>query len=469
MASILKKLLSVVLLASLVGVVAYAMVKPDPVPDASDQGGRRGGGPGGGTAQGGSGGKGGSGGGGGPGGGGAPVVPVLAATATRSDVPVVLDGVGTVRPLNTVTIRPQVDGRILKIAFAEGQDIKAGDLLALIDPATYQAAFDQAAAKRAVTQTQLDNARRDYERMAKIPNVMAQKTMDTQQAQVAQFEAQLKADDAAVASAQTVLNYTRVVSPINGRTGLRLVDEGNLVRAGDAGLVTITEIDPIAVVFTLPQQRLVEVQKSLAKGTVAIEALDADGRQVVETGTLEVIDNQIDPSTGTIKMKARFPNARRLLWPGQFVNVRVRVDTLENALGVPASAIQRGPAGTFVWVVGPAQEAVVRPVTLGLQTETVAVVTKGLEPGEQVVTTGFARISEGAKLVVRDAPAAAPATFAPPARAKGGKGEGGQGGEKGKRRRQQEGAQGADATPPTGAPTPSAAASTPGAPTKATP
>ncbi len=456
----MKKLLSVVLLASLVGVVSYAMVKPDPAPEATEQGGRRGGG---GGVQGGS------------GGGAAPIVPVLAATVARTDVPVVLDGVGTVRPLNTVTIKPQVDGRILKIAFAEGQDIKAGDLLALIDPATYQAAFDQAAAKRAVTQTQLDNARRDYERMAKIPSVMAQKTMDTQQAQVDQFAAQLKADDAAVASTQTVLNYTRVVSPINGRTGLRLVDEANLVRAGDAGLVTITEIDPIAVVFTLPQQRLVEVQKALAKGAVAIEALDAEGRQVVETGTIEVIDNQIDSTTGTVKMKARFPNARRLLWPGQFVNVRVRVDTLDGVLAIPSAAVQRGPAGTFVWVVGADKEAVVRPVQLGLQTETVAVIARGLEPGEQVVTTGFARISEGAKLVVRDAPASAPATFAPPARAKGGKGEGGGGGEKGKRRRQQEGNPGGanSATPPApsapSGPTPSAAASSPDAPTKATP
>lgn len=450
MATILKKLLSVVLLASLVGVVAYAMVKPDPAPDPTAQFGRRGGG-----------------------GGGPPMVPVLAAVAARADVPVVLDGVGTVRPLNTVTIKPQVDGRLVKVAFAEGQDVKAGDLLALIDPATYQAALDQALARAAVTETQLANARRDYDRMAKIPSVMAQKTMDTQQAQVDQFVAQLKADEAAVASARTVLGYTRVVSPINGRTGLRLVDEGNLVRSGDAGLVTITEIDPVVIIFTLPQQRLVEVQRALARGAVTVEALDADGRQVLETGTLEVVDNQIDAQTGTIRMKARFANSRRLLWPGQFANVRVRVDTLAGVLAIPAPAVQRGPAGTFVWVVGANKEAVVRPVEVGLTTEAVAVVTKGLEPGEQVVTTGFARISEGARLIVREAPASAPVGFAPPARARGGEG-GTKGGEKGQRRRQREGAQGGgapeatsstvpNAGPQAGTPASAATAVTPGA------
>lgn len=416
MAAIVKKLVSVALLASLAGVVAYAMVKPDPLPDPNQQAGRRGGG--------------------GPKGGGAPLVPVLAAVAARLDVPVILDGVGTVRPLNSVTVKPQVDGRIMKVVFGEGQDVKAGDLLALIDPATYQAALDQANARRAVTETQLANARRDYDRMAKIPSVMAQKTMDTQQAQVDQLAAQLKAEDAAVASARTVLGYTRIVSPINGRTGLRLVDEGNLVRASDAGLVTITEIDPIVVVFTLPQQRLVEVQKAMAKGPVGVEAMEADGRKIVESGVLEVVDNQIDPATGTIKMKARFPNGRRLLWPGQFVNVRVRVDTLEAVMAIPAAAVQRGPAGTFAWVVGAGGEATVRPIETGLTTEMLAVVTKGLEGGEQVVTTGFARISEGAKLIVREAPVAAPVGFAPPAKARGD--AGGKGGEKGKRRRERE-------------------------------
>ena len=415
MASILKKLMAVVLLGGLVGVVAYAMVKPDTVVETRDRrGGQR------------------------KGGGNGEAVPVLAARADRQNVPVLLDAVGTVRPWNTVTIKPQVDGRIMKVHFQEGQDVKAGDLLAEIDPATYQAVLDQAVARRTVTETQLVNARRDYDRMAKIPSVMAQKTMDTQQAQVEQLEAQVKADEAAIASARTILGYARITSPITGRTGLRLVDEGNLVRAGDAGLVTITEIDPIAVIFTLPQQRLADVQQALKRGAVSIEALDNAGRTVLEIGTLDVIDNQIDQQTGTIRMKAKFANPRRALWPGQFVNVRVKVDTLDNVVAVPTSAVQRGPAGTFVWVVSAESTATVRPIETGLQTEMLAVVAKGLEGGEQVVTTGFARISDGARVVVRDAPASAPVSYAPPARVKGGKGSGS--GEKGKRRREREGA-----------------------------
>ncbi|MGE0767007.1 MAG: efflux RND transporter periplasmic adaptor subunit [Hyphomicrobiaceae bacterium] len=400
MASILKKLVAVVLLGSLIGVVAYAMVKPPTAPQTRDRPSR-------GSASAGSAG---------------PSVPVLAVRTERQDVPVLLEAVGTVRPLNTVTIKPQVDGRLLRVAFGEGQDVKAGDLLAEIDPATYKAALDQAIAKREITATQLANARRDYDRMAKIPGVMAQKTMDTQAAQVEQFDAQLKADDATIASARTVLGYTRITSPINGRTGLRLIDEGNLVRSGDAGLVTITEVDPIAVLFALPQQHLKEVQKAEAKGKVIVEALDTNGQSAIATGELEVIDNQIDSTTGTIRMKARFANAQRQLWPGQFVNVRIRVDTLENVVAVPNVAIQRGPAGTFVWVVGDRNAATIRPVETGLATERLAVVTKGLDVGDQVVTTGFARISEGARLAVQDAPVSAPLGFAPPPRARKGKG-----------------------------------------------
>jgi membrane fusion protein, multidrug efflux system len=314
-ASIVKKLVAVALLGSLVGVVAYAMVKPDTVVEPRDRPGR-----------------------GAAGGGGQAMVPVLAARVERKDVPVLLEAVGTVRPINTVTIRPQVDGRLLKVAFREGQEVQTGDLLAEIDPATYQAALDQAIARRAITATQLANAKRDYDRMAKIPSVMAQKTMDTQEAQVDQLEAQLKADDAAIASARTVLGHTRITSPITGRAGLRLVDEGNLLRSGDAGIVTITEIDPIAVLFSLPQQRLQEVKKAQGSGAVVVEALQADGQGVIEAGTLDVIDNQIDATTGTIRMKAVFPNERRLLWPGQFVNVRIRVDMLKGVVTVPSAS-----------------------------------------------------------------------------------------------------------------------------------
>ncbi|MEZ5817772.1 MAG: efflux RND transporter periplasmic adaptor subunit [Hyphomicrobiaceae bacterium] len=436
MASIVKRLVAVALLGGLVGVVAFAMVKPPTAPQSRDRPGR--GGPAG-------------------AGSGAPMVPVLATAAERKDVPVLLEAVGTVRPLNTVTVKPQVDGRLIRIAFQEGQEVKAGDLLAEIDPATYQAALDQAIAKRAITATQLANARRDYERMAKIPSVMAQKTMDTQAAQVEQFEAQLKADDAAIASARTILGYTRITSPINGRTGLRLVDEGNLVRSGDAGLVTITEIDPIAALFTLPQQKLRQVQRAQSKGPVTVEALDADGLRVIETGKLEVIDNQIDAATGTIRMKAQFPNDRRRLWPGQFVNVRVRVDTLENVVAVPTAAVQRGPAGTFVWVVGEGSAATIRPIETRLTTEQLAVVAKGLEAGDQVVTSGFARIAEGARLIVRDAPVTTPVGFAPPPRAKRGQGRSGR--DKGERRKER-GNSGARAPSESSGNTPAANAAT---------
>lgn len=431
----LKKLVAISLLAGLVGVVAYAMVKPETAPQTRDRPGR---------------------GGGSPKGGGAVVVPVLAANATRSDVPVLLEGVGTARPLNTVTVRPQADGRLIKIHFREGQDVAAGDLLAEIDPASYQAALDQAIARRAVTAVQFANATRDYERMAKIPGVVAQKTMDTQKAQAEQLAAQLKADDAAIASARTTLSYTRVTAPISGRTGLRLIDEGNLVRSGDAGIVTISAIDPIAVIFTLPQQRLAEVRRAEAKGQVPVDALDGETQKAIANGTLDVIDNQIDQQTGTIRLKARFPNPKRELWPGQFVNVRVKVATLDSVISVPTAAIQRGPAGTFVWIVGPQGAATVRAVETGLTTETVAVVTKGLQVGEQVVTTGFARISEGARLIVRDAPAAAPVGFAPPPKGRGrgnrAKGEGA-----GKRRDRTE-----QGTPGNAGQAPSAPAKAPG-------
>lgn len=412
MASILKKLVAIALLGSMVGVVAYAMVKPATAPQTRDRPGR-------GMAGGGGG------------------IPVLATRAAQQNVPVQLDAVATVRPLNTVTVRPQVDGQILRITFEEGQDVKAGDLLAEIDPATYQANLDQAVAKRAVTETQLENAQKDYDRYMKAPGVTAQKTVDAQAALVAQLKAQLKADDASISSARTILGYTRVTAPINGRTGLRTVDAGNLVRSGDAGIVTISEIDPIAVLFTLPQQKLQEVRRAEAKGKVAVEALDADGRNVIATGELEVIDNQIDATTGTIRMKARFANAQRLLWPGQFVNVRIRVDTLQNVVAVPTVAVQRGPAGTFVWTVSESGTATIQPVETGLTTETVAVVTKGLDAGTQVVTSGFARISDGARLALQEAPVSTPVGFAPPPRAR--RGKGGKGGD-GTQRRRPEGA-----------------------------
>lgn len=326
-------------------------------------------------------------------------VPVIAARAHVADVPVYLTGVGTAKPRNTVTVRSQVDGRILSLGFKEGQDVKRGDVLAKIDPATYQAQLDQATAKKAFDEVQLANAQRDLERYTKLGgNVIAQKTIDTQRALVDQLTAQIKQDDAAIANARAFLDYTSILSPLDGRTGIRLVDEGNLVRASDAGIVVINEIRPINVLFTLPQQQLGQVNSAKAAGTVAVEALDADGKTALDHGTLEVVDNQVDQATGTVRMKAEFPNAGLQLWPGQFVNVRILIQTLRQVVVIPTQAVQRGPAGAFAYVVRQDQRVGLRPVTLTLQNETQAVVAKGIEAGEQVVTTGFARLKDGSRV-----------------------------------------------------------------------
>ena len=345
----------------------------------------------------------GTGGGGGRRGGQDGPVPVVVAAATVADVPVYLRGVGSARAPNTVTVRPQVDGRLIKVSFREGQDVKKGDLLAQIDPVTYQASLDQAIAKRNTTQSQLTNAQLDLDRYARTgPGVTAPKTIDTQRAQVVQLQAQLKSDTAAIDNAQAVLNYTVLTSPIDGRTGQRLVDEGNLVRAGDAGLVTIAQIKPISVQFTLPQQQLAQVTGAMQSGSVLVEALDSDDKVVIDSGALTFIDNQIDPTTGTVKMKADLPNERLQLWPGQFANVRVRVDVLKQSVTAPTAAVQRGPLGTFVYVVGTGDKpaATVRAVTVAQQDDRVAVITKGLEAGETVVTSGFARLKDQAQVVV---------------------------------------------------------------------
>jgi len=330
-------------------------------------------------------------------------VPVIDAAARLADVPVYLNGVGTAKARNTVTVRAQVDGRIMSLKFKEGLDVKRGDVLALIDPATYQAQLDQAIAKKALDEVQLANAQRDLERYSKLPaNVVAQKTVDTQQALVSQLIVQLKADDAAIANARAYLDYTTVVAPIDGRTGIRMVDEGNLVRGTDisSGIVMITEIKPIAIVFTLPQQQLAQVNAASARGPVTVEALDADGKTVIDRGILQVVDNQVDQTTGTVRMKAEFANAHLQLWPGQFVNVRVLIETLKQVVVIPTPAVQRGPNGTFAYVVQPDQRVALRPITVGLQTETAAVISEGIDPTERIVTTGFARLKDGARVAL---------------------------------------------------------------------
>ena len=328
-------------------------------------------------------------------------VPVVAAQAKLADVPVWLEGVGSAKARNLVTVRPQVDGKIMSVDFKEGQEVKKGDVLAQIDPVTFKAQLDQAIAKKALDEAQLANAKRDLERYTSLSaNVIAAKTVDTQRALVAQLEAQIKSDDAAIENARAILGYASVVAPISGRTGMRMVDVGNLVRASDAGIVVITEVQPISVLFTLPQQDLPDINRAVAKRALKVEALETDSKNVLDTGQLEVIDNQVDQTTGTIRLKADFPNKDLQLWPGQFVNVRMLLDTLEQVVVVPTSAVQRGPEGTFVYVVGADNKASTRPISVGQQDETLAVITKGVAPSDVVVTTGFARLKDGAEVIV---------------------------------------------------------------------
>jgi multidrug efflux system membrane fusion protein len=335
----------------------------------------------------------------------------------QADVPVYRDGVGTTKALNIVTVRPQVDGRLISINFDEGQQVERGYVLARIDPVTYQAAYDQAVAKKAQDEAQLANARIDLERYTRLmaSNSVARQQLDTQTATVAQFEAQVKLDQAAIDNAKAVLDYTTIRAPIDGRTGIRLVDAGNLVRAADStGIVVITQLQPISVLYTLPQQQLGEVNRAFAKAPLPVEVFGPDNKTVIDKGVLKVVDNQVDQTTGTIKLKAEFPNADMQLWPGQFVNVRLLIDTLRQVVVAPTAAVQRGPNGTFVYVVQPDSAVAVRLVTVAQQDEVQTVIARGLQSAERVVTTGFARLTAGTKVAVTEAEAA-PSAEAQPA------------------------------------------------------
>jgi multidrug efflux system membrane fusion protein len=364
---------------------------------------------------------------GGGGGGDIEAVPVLAIDVRKADVPVYLDGVGTARALNTVTVRAQVEGKLISISFTEGEEVPKGFILAKIDPTTYQAQYDQAVAKKAQDEALLTNARLDLERYVKLSqsNAINKQQVDTQRSLVAQLEAQVKSDQGAIDNARAILSYTDVVAPIAGRTGIRMVDEGNIVRGSDAnGIVVITQVRPITVFFNLPQQELPEINRGLAEGPLPIDALGNDGK-AVDSGKVLVVDNQVDQTTGTVKLRAEFPNRQLQLWPGQFVNVRLLIDTLHEVMVVPTAAVQRGPNGNYVYVVKEDQTVTVRPVTVTQQDDRQAVIDTGLTVGEHVVTTGFGRLAEGTLVTVSNAEEAGQVGGQPKGTPKGkGKGKG---------------------------------------------
>ena len=337
-----------------------------------------------------------------------PAIPVSVAAAERRDVPIYLTGLGTVQAFNTVTVKTRVDGELTKVAFTEGQDLKAGDLLAQIDPRPFQAAYDQAVAKKVQDEANIANAKLDLQRFADLAarNFATQQQLDTQRATVAQLEAQIQGDQAAIDSAKTQLDYTTITSPITGRTGIRLVDQGNIVHATDAtGLVVVTQLQPISVIFTLPESELTAVQSALKAGPVRIFAMSRDDNRQLAEGTLAVLDNQISQTTGTMRLKGTFPNQDGALWPGEFLNIRLLARTEPNVVTVPAGALQRGPDGYYAYVVKPDQKVETRPLKVGQVSNSVAIVDAGLAAGEQVVTAGQYRLQPGVRVEV-NSPAA---------------------------------------------------------------
>jgi membrane fusion protein, multidrug efflux system len=340
----------------------------------------------------------------------APAIPVMASKVARADIPIELTGLGTVQALNSVLVRSRVDGQIVKINFSEGRDVHAGDVLVEIDPAPFEAALAQAQANKLKDQALLENAHLDLDRATRLAKTGATSTqqLDTSKALVAQLDASVKADQAAIDITQVQLDYSHIRAPIDGRAGTRLVDAGNIVRAADAtGVVTINQVHPIFVTFALPADSLPRIRTRWKVGDIDVTAKDSDGRDLA-AGKLSVIDNQINAATGTINYKAVFENTEEVLWPGQFVNVRVRIETLRDVVAVPITAVQYGPDGPYAFIIGADRKVQKRSIKTGVINRVSAVIDEGLQPGELVVTEGQYRIEAGSLVEVLANAAPAP-------------------------------------------------------------
>lgn len=355
-----------------------------------------------------------------------PLAPVQAATATEEAVPRYLTGLGTVSAANTVTVRSRVEGQLLALHFQEGQQVKAGDLLAEVDPSQFKVALAQAQGQLAKDKATLANARRDlarYQQLVK-SNLVSRQELDAQQALVEESAGTLKADEASVASAQLQLDWSRITAPIDGRVGLKQVDIGNQISSGDTtGIVVLTQTHPIELVFTLPESDIATILQAQKAGkTLSVEAWDRTNKTLLTTGSLLSLDNQIDATTGTIKLKARFDNQDDTLFPNQFVNARMLVDTQQNAVVIPAAALQMGNEGNFVWVLNSENNVSKHLVTPGIQNSQRVVINAGLSAGDRVVTDGIDRLTEGAKVEVVEAQTTPEAATKPTAREYGSKG-----------------------------------------------
>jgi multidrug efflux system membrane fusion protein len=328
-----------------------------------------------------------------------PAVPVVAGAVHQGDVPIYLRGVGTVIAYNNVIVRSQITGQITKIAFTQGQTVHQGDLLAEIDPRPYQAQLDQAMANRDRDQAQVLNAQANSTRYTSLQQkgYASTQLVETQNAQLAQLQAMVKSDEGVIEQAKTNLSYTQLTAPIDGVTGIRQIDVGNIIHPTDAnGLVDVTQIQPISLIFSLPQTDFVEIQQEMAKGPRTVLAYSQDDKTELDEGKLDLIDNQIVQTTGTIRLRASFPNAKHMLWPGELINARLLLDTRQNGLTIAASAVQQGPQGSFVWVIGPDQTVQTRPVVVSQISEGVALIDSGLQANENVVVNGQYRLQAGA-------------------------------------------------------------------------